>query len=108
MIHWNGWTGKTFALPLGGALRFLPDISSMSMAPGRLEPGSIGVKLAGISSADGLHSRSGLNAIYDDNDDAWWEARAGLSNVLISNWEGIAVLQKPEEAMLLCMLPAHP
>lgn len=111
MYHWSwgaenlGWTGSSKALSLGGALRFVPGLNSISWRPIPLEPGSIGVRLAGISSSDGVHHRSGLNPTDDDSDDAWWESRAGLSNVLISNREGIAVLPGPEEAMsrmLLC------
>lgn len=126
MVYWTHtrkmWAPNVLSLPmrLGMVLGIGTTDGSVPLEPlSHLKPGSIGVRLASISSTDGVHHRSTLTSLtshHDDSDDAWWEARAPRSSVFIRNNQGVALLEEPEEAvnrMLLCQtIPeghrAHP
>lgn len=112
MVYWTHskkmWASNVLSLPmrLGMVLGIDTADGNVPLEHTRhLKPGSIGVRLASISSTDGVHHRSGLTPHHDDSDDAWWEARAPRSSVFIRNNQGVALLEEPEEAanrMLLC------
>jgi len=94
-------------MQLGWAIRIVTLEQIALAGPQPMAPGSIGVRLAGIGTADGLHYRSGLNpALDDESDEEWWKAQTPQSRFLVGDKNAlVGVLEEPETAirkMLLC------